>query len=325
MALSKPSKKPAVQAKKPAPKKQPAPAAAAPAYDPNKDRRALRELVARHGHVDAEHRAAYDELIGDPERAELGGKTRAAGVFREGIAWAVQIGQAFTQSPALVKDHYAESRFAYFLDRLAALDATLAAQAERRGDQNTTRSSAADRESLARDARRTLLAKLRGFAGRRDIERAALETATGRIDDENALGDSIRALAKLGRSWLARGDAKAKIQCASAGLTESVVNAALEAAEALTGAATAATLAGRRPAIDAPEVNLVEGAVLHEMEEAARCFEEAHKATQVVPRLTPGPATRHVLGSKRSAKAAPAPSPASPAPSAPETNPNQDA
>jgi hypothetical protein len=51
-------------------------------------------------------------------------------------------------------------------------------------------------------------------------------------------------------------------------------------------------------------VNLVEGTVLNEMDEAQRCFEQAHLATQVIRRLTPGPATRQVLGSKKASKAA---------------------
>ena len=62
-------------------------------------------------------------------------------------------------------------------------------------------------------------------------------------------------------------------------------------------------------------MNLAEGSVLHEMEEAARGFEEAHASTQVVPRLTPGRATSHVLGPRKAPKkAAPAAQPATPSP-----------
>ncbi len=45
----------------------------------------------------------------------------------------------------------------------------------------------------------------------------------------------------------------------------------------------------------------IEGAVLNEMEEAQRCFDDAREATPLVSRLVPGPATRHVLGSRKAA------------------------
>ena len=60
----------------------------------------------------------------------------------------------------------------------------------------------------------------------------------------------------------------------------------------------------------------MEGTVLNEMEEAQRCFDEAHLATQVIRRLTPGPATRQVLGAKKAAKAAAAEAPSADAPAA---------
>lgn len=82
---------------------------------------------------------------------------------------------------------------------------------------------------------------------------------------------------------------------------EEVVERVLVAAQALTEAATEATLAGRLSGVDAPPVNLLEGAVLNEMEEAQRCFDDAREATPLVPRLVPEPATRHVLGSRKSA------------------------
>lgn len=41
--------------------------------------------------------------------------------------------------------------------------------------------------------------------------------------------------------------------------------------------------------------------MLNEMEEAQRCFDDAREATPLVPRLVPGPATRHVLGSRKAA------------------------
>ena len=275
-----------------------------PTEKTSKEGRALDKLIARHGHVDADHRAAYDELISDEGRAALGAKTRGPAVFREAVEWCVQIAEAFGKYPARVKAHYAETRFAYFLERTALLGAAVEVQQAHRGQQVSTRSTTAEREEAAREARKALLSNLRGFAGRRDVERKALSLALGTTDNINAIGASIRTLAALGAEWLARPDTKAKIQCTSAGLTKEGVSAALAAADALTGAATESTLAGRRPSADSPEVNLVEGAVLHEMDEAQRCFDEAHQATQLIRRLSPGPATRHVLGAKVAAKTA---------------------
>jgi hypothetical protein len=273
----------------------------------SKEGRALEKLIARHGQIDADHRAAYDELISDEDRAALGARTRGPAVFREAVEWCVQIAEAFGKYPARVKAHYAETRFAYFLERTALLGAAVEAQQAHRGQQGSTRSTTAEREEAAREARKALLSSLRGFAGRRSAERTALSLSLGQTDNINAIGASIRALAALGAEWLARPGTTAKIQCVSAGLTGAGVAAALAAADALTGAATESTLAGRRPSADSPEVNLVEGAVLHEMDEAQRCFDEAHTATQLIRRLSPGPATRHVLGAKSASKTAATP------------------
>jgi hypothetical protein len=297
--------------------KKPSPVAPKPAEKKaTKEGRALDKLLARRGRVDAAHRAAYAELITDEGRAALGVKTRGPGVFRDAVAWCIQIDEDYTKYPARVKAHYAETRFAYFLEQTALLGATIDAQQTRRGEQKTTRSTTAEREEAARAARTALLSALRGFAGRRDAERDALSQALGRTDGVNAVGESLRTLAALGAEWLARPGATAAIHAVSAGLTSEGVASALAAADALTGAASESTLAGRRPAVDAPEVNLVEGTVLNEMGEAQRCFEEAHLATQLIRRLTPGPATRQVLGSKKAAKAAAAEAPAADAPAA---------
>jgi hypothetical protein len=271
-------------------------------YDPNKDRRALEALIARHGEPSPAVRAAFDELCTDAQRAALGVRSRAAGVFRDGVSWAVVVSQTFTDLPAALTGHYAMERFQYFLWSLRQLDGTLQAQQVQQGGLGAARGTAAEREQEARAARAALSAKLTGFAGAREVERGALAAALGNTADANALGSSLRALVKLGQEWLARPEPNAKIQCQAAGLTEAVVQAALAAAEGLTGAATAATLTGKKVSTDAPAVNVAEGMVLHEMAEVLRCFREARRATQLVPALVPGPATHHVLGTKKGSK-----------------------
>lgn len=287
--------------KKPA-KPAPAPPAPEAAYDPKKDRQVLLTLVARNGAPDDLHRAAYDALIDDPGRAELGGRTRATGVFRDAVGWAIIIDQTFRDYGTTLEGHYSRKRFAYLLDRLGALDAAMAVQEGRRGDQGATKDTAATREQAARDARNKLTFTLERYAGRRRSERHELAEAKGRVDDVTTLGSSIQALVALGRAWLSRPDAASKALCADLGLTGARITEALSSAQALTGAATDAALAGKGRASDAPEVNLVEGSVLFEMDEAMICFEAAHAATQVIPRLIPGPATKQVLGPKKAPK-----------------------
>ena len=295
MATSKTRKK------KPADKNQ---AAVTGTYDPNKDRRALEALLARHGAVTPEHRAAFEDLVTDARRVELGNRTRAVGVFPEAVAWGVIISKAFNDYPAALAEHYSPERFTFYLHCAKALDTAIQAQATERGDQVEVTGTAVDRETAARKARKTLIAKCRGFAGGREAELEALRVATGNTEDTNALGGSIRALVKLAQEWVARPDMKSKIQASSAGLRQDVIEAALLAAEALTGAATAATLAGKRAGVDSPAANLAEGGMLIEMDEVMRCFEEARRETPLLPRLTPGSATRHMLGARRPKKEA---------------------
>ena len=106
MGTSKTTKKPTA--------KKPSPADPKPAEKKaTKEGRALDKLLARRGPVDTAHRAAYAELITDEGRVALGVKTRGPGVFRDAVAWCVQIDEAFAKYPARVKAHHAETRFAY--------------------------------------------------------------------------------------------------------------------------------------------------------------------------------------------------------------------
>lgn len=305
MATKKAAAKPA-----PSPKKgnaSPAKGEEGREYDPSETRRALAELQARHGKVDDAHRAAFDTLSTNTRRADLGGRTRAPGVLREGVSWAVQIDQAISKYGAVVDQHYARERFNYFLDRLLALDASIAGQGTLRDGTGVKRATSEDRTREARDARNKLLEKMARVAGNR-TEKAELDAATGTAEK---LGESILGLVTLGRDWLSRKDPRLLILCKSARLTEDSLSAALATSEALTDAGTDATLAGRKPSADSPEVNVAEGWVLQEMMEAQLAFEAANTESRLVARLTPGPATRHVLGSRK----APAPdAPADPTP-----------
>jgi hypothetical protein len=290
--------------------------AAAEKYDPSADRRALAALSARYGAPAPDVSAALDALLDDPTRVALGAKTKGAGVFKDGVAWAVIADKALRESPAAVTAKYPVERFQYYLDRLAALDSAVSTQETTRGDKGTGKGTVAQRETALRKVREDLLFHLDRFAGRRQEENAALDTARGRSDNLDLLGKSIADLVTLGRSWLQRTDAAAQGLAKLAGVTPTLLDAAVASANDLTGAAADVTLAGRDRATDLPAVNLVEGTVLFEMAELMATFNLLNKRSPLVPRLIPGSATRHVLAPQAKAKAA---EPAKPAAVQPAT------
>lgn len=286
--------------------------AAAVTYDPNESRRALHELQARHGHIDEAHRAAFDSLGNAAQRVALGGRTRAAGVFEDGVSWAVEIDIAFSKFKAVVEEHYSRERFTYFLDRLAALDAALTGHGSQHDGTGEKRLTAEERQKEAAALRSKVIDKMEGVAGTRPTERKDLDRAIGSVAN---LGQSILDLVTLGRSWLTGKDPQVTLLCKSARLTEELLAATAAAGAALSTSGTDARLAGRKRSADSPEVNLIEGWVLKEMDEAQRCFANAHDESSLVRRLIPGPATRAVLGPRKPPRAeAPAAGTESPAP-----------
>ena len=267
-------------------------------YDPNEARRTAQALIARYGTVDATRRAAYESIVTNAQKAESGARTRASGVVADAIVYAVVIDKTFASYPAAVGEHYAPQRFSYYLDCVAALIEATEAQKSQRGGTDASRTTAQEREDAARVGRAKLSRKLERVAAR-ESDLDAVDRARGTTESATELGTSILESATLARAWMARTDATSKVLCEDAGLTEAFVAQVVALGEALTGAASDATLAGRKRSADAPEVNLLEGSVLHEMLEAQRSFEEAHQENPVVPRLVPGPATRNVIGSRK--------------------------
>jgi hypothetical protein len=282
----------------------------APAYEPDQNRRTLQQLLARHAQLDADTRAALDALSHDEDRIALGGKTRAVGVLGEGVAWAVQIDQAFAQYPALTSAHYAQERFGYYLERLLGLDAAVELQTQKEKGLGGARSTTEQRETEAKAKRKVLLNKLMGFAGGRKDEKRELDAVVGTTESYTAIGQSVRDMVKLGRQWLARTDKYAVIQAKLARLTPALLDETLAAAEALTGSSVDSKLKGKSHPTDTPETNLAEGWFLFEFIEAHRCFEAAHADSALIAKLVPGPATRSLFNHPRHAAPDPAPTPA---------------
>jgi hypothetical protein len=318
MAISKIKKK--APAAPPPDKKSPAqepaePGLSASDYDPSTARATLSGLLPRWPALDPKHRRAFQKLASDLDRSKLGGRTKGIGVLQDGITWATQMDGALRQYGTGALKSYSPARYVYFLESLSALADQLTLARAKNKNVGAARGTAASRRDAAIAARDNLVSPLRTFAGDRDAEREALDAAIGTIDPDDRLGESLADLAALARTWLALSDEDSVFLAAEAGLTDDLAKAAVEAAKALTGSAADAKLEGPAAGHDSPLVNLAEGGVLLEMREAMRLFNEANARHPAVKKLSPGAATRGVLG-KRAASAAP-PEPPAPKPAAP--------
>jgi len=264
-----------------------------------------RKLLDKLSPIGATTRSALRLLATDAQRSDLGRQTKARGVLADGVAMSIAIDQQIATFPHLTET-YVPARFAYYLESLLALDALIEGSSTRDEKLGAARGTAANAYERADKARTKLLTRLKRFAGRRDAENAAIDAvpAKGRGNDE--LGRSIDKAVALARTWLGRTDAESVENAKLAVLDEAVVTSAITSAAALGGAHVDAAMEGRKTSNDSPIVNLEEGNVLLEMAYAMEVFEEAHEDNDVVSRLIPGPATRHVLAptTRAAAKAA---------------------
>jgi hypothetical protein len=317
MATSKSKKKaptPPPIKKSPAHKPPPLEAASAD-YNPSTARATLGSLIPRWPALDPKHRRAFQKLGNDLERSKLGARTKGIGVLQDGITWATQMDAALRQYGTGALKSYSPARFVYFLESLTTLADQLAAARTKNKSVGAARGTAASHRDEAVAARENLLSPLRTFASSRDPERGMLDDATGTIEPDDRLGESLTDLAALARTWLALKDEDSIFLAADAGLTAELATAAINAGKALTGSAAGAKLEGPAAGHDSPLVNLAEGGVLLEMKEAMRLFGEANAKHPAVKKLTPGPATRGVLG--RRTATTPAPEQPAPKPVAP--------
>jgi hypothetical protein len=268
--------------------------------------RITRTLLDKLPSIGAPTRAALRSLASDAQRSDLGRKTKARGVLADGVTMAVTIDQQIATFPSLTET-YALARFVYFLESLLALDALVESSSTREAKVGAARGTAATAYERADKARTKLLTRLGRFAGQRgpELDEIKLIPPKGRSNDD--LAGSIDNAVALARSWRARKDVGSVEIAVLAALDEAVVTTAATAAAALGGAHVDASLEGRKASHDSPIVNLEEGNVLLEMAYAMDVFEEAHDDNDVVSRLIPGPATRHVLAPAARAAAAAAP------------------
>lgn len=281
------------------------------AYEPSKLLVVLGRVQARIAANTPVERAAFASLMTDAQRAELGRRTKAPGVAGEAVSWVVQVDEDGREYPELF-EFYAKTRFSYLLESTRALVAGVVADSGRGKDHGTVKAGATSASESAKAFRKRLLRRLGEYAGERTEALDAIQAAKGSIAEDDLLATSIKDLVALAQTWAANADPHSKVLATSAKLTPAFCEEALTAAKALTGAAADAKEAGRGSSKDSPAVNVREGTVLHEMDVAMAAVEEAHEEHPTIRRLTPGPATRGVLGPKKAPPATPAPAPVDP-------------
>jgi hypothetical protein len=142
--------------------------------------------------------------------------------------------------------------------------------------------------------REDLVYRLNAYAGRREGLRAEVRAASGTTDGDN-LRASVAALTKLARGWIRDADEENRLLLEERAIDEERLAHIESLAQGLTGAGVDVSLAGAAAAVDAPEVNREEGAVLFAMIDAMEAFAAAKKRNDLVPRLVPPPKIAHAL------------------------------
>ena len=273
---------------------------------PTSAAKVARKLLDKLTPLGATTRAALRSLATDAQRSDLGGQTKARGVLADGVAMAIAIDQQMATFPSLTET-YALPRFAYFLESLLALDALIEGSSARDAKVGAARGTAATAYERADKARTKLLKRLDRFAGLREAEATAVARLPPKGRSSDDLRQALDEAIKLAVTFRGRADDESKELTRIAALDEAVVEQAIRASGALEGAHIDAALEGKKVSRDSPIVNLEEGNVLLEMAYAMDVFEEAHGDNDVVSRLLPGAATRHVLAATPRAAASPAP------------------
>jgi hypothetical protein len=284
---------------------------------------AVAEVLSRREPLANTQRTAFHRLFAAAQCDAMGARTKSAGVVKDAVAWVPIIDKALGRFPAELR-RYGQARFAWLLECILALvDARAAQQADGDGVP-AARTNAARARAAAKDAQGELVDALETLGEQADLVAQALAAPVGAVSEDEALVSTVGAVASLARAWLSKSDAESKALVASVGLTLGEIESAENAAAELGAAIGAKALAGRLDFRDSPAVNRAEGRVLLEMRTAMRLFASAHDKNKLVPKLVPGPATRHVLGRKAAGQAAEA-APGEPAPPAPDNAPQSPA
>lgn len=276
------------------------PVKAAPKVAPYRDSPAVKTLASLPA-LSARLRAAYRLSFTDEQCDAWGEKTRADVVLKEAEKWIASMNGSLKRDPDVA---YSRRRLAFLCELVVLLEDEIARTTQKNGGEHQSIRSAA--LSLASNARADLARRLRAMAGGRQSILA--EVSRHRPDNAKSVSDvqeSLTALISLATRL--RRDEVSEALADDVGLSESRLNAAYSALEALTGASEL-TLNAAAYEGDAPSVNRIEGRVLRELRLAQRLFAEAKEVGVSVPALVPSPALKAILGADSEA---PAPTPPS--------------
>jgi hypothetical protein len=238
-------------------------------------------------------RDAFRGQFTDAQCDEIGGKTKSAAVLREAKAWAQIIQRALRTSPHALR-RYGETRFAWLVECIRALEAAIEKQSSDARSANTTAMDLDLARIAAFSVRNDLRDTLTILAGADAKERDALASTLSAGDDDRGHVAALHALADLADWWLKRDDPRAKTLVTSVSLGAADVEAARSAAAELATAANIDTVTTSTR--DTPSVDVAEGRVLLEMKTAMGVFGRARETTKAVPALVPGAGTRSAIG-----------------------------
>ena len=229
--------------------------------------------------------------------AELGARTKAEGVYREAQKWAPIIHSEIGKNPVALR-RYGKARFTWYLLCLRARRAGRVA--EDQAVEASTARSALERAVDEGKAAREVIAEPLGILAEGDAAAdAELATAYGTIESPEALRASLASLADLADAWLAKSDEESRVLVESVDLNAGDVQLVRDAHAALGDASSSRTTQGSARTNDDLATNRAECRMLFEMRLVMSVFESAHRRTGLASRLTPGPATRAVLATKR--------------------------
>ena len=219
----------------------------------------------------------------------IGMLAEASSVHREALAWLRPIDRTLTRHCLLVR-RYGRARFAWLLECICDLGEAL--EIRRCGDTGQARAERVQRAALR--IRDELIEAISVLAAGDEQESGRLAAAAGTADTPEQLSASLHALARLADDWIDHEGPVTRALVASVDLTNADIDAARAAAHAMVPRHDVR----EEDHVELRAVGRAEGRVLLEMGLAMRIFERAHRWDRRVPRLRPGPATRHALAAR---------------------------
>lgn len=255
----------------------------------------LDRLAADQPRLTDTQRRAFLGQFSEAQCDELGGRTKAALVHGDALAWAALIDKNLRERAGVLR-RYTRQRFAWYLECVGTLADAIEGQRAAQGRSAHGRGSVDKAREAGLLARAELAEALAILAGGDDARQLDVVAAQGDAGTSEALAASLRALSDLANGWLERFDMESHALVASVGLSRADVESALDCAGELTAESDPHRLASPRSALrDTPAVDRAEGRVLLEMRLVMRVFSAAHERTRLVAPLVPGPGTRAVL------------------------------